>query len=287
MINFFNKQDILKNIKKLDFKAKKSFGQNFLIDNNICNKIISSVSEKFNDTVIEIGPGFGTLTSMLARNFKQVLSIELDKKLFDFVSQKMSNIKNIKFINQDALKINIEDLIYSNLNNFQNIILCANLPYSITTPILTKFLKSNLINYITVMIQKEAAERIIANPGTRECGAISYFVKYYSNPKLNFFVSRNCFFPVPKVDSAVVSFEKINKNNKNKQNLEREKMLFKIIKAAFEKRRKNILNSLSSGLNLKKNFISEILTKCNLDKNLRAENLSLENFINILSFLNN
>ena len=276
-MNSFNK---LKNIKNLDFKAKKSFGQNFLIDNNICSKIASSIPEKFNDTVIEIGPGFGTLTYILAKKFKQVLSIELDNKLYSFVSKKMSDLKNIKFINQDALKVNINDIIFSNFQNFSSVVLCANLPYCITTPVLTKFLKSDLIDYITVMVQKEAAERITAPLGDRSCGAISYFARYYSNPKINFHVSKNCFFPAPKVDSTVISFEKTKKPN-----CKNEELLFKIIKLAFEKRRKNILNSIFLNFNFKKEFIFEILKKCNLDKNMRAENLKLEDFINISNLI--
>ena len=280
-MNPFNKFNIIKNIKNLDFRAKKSFGQNFLIDNNVCNKITSSIPEKFNDTVIEIGPGFGTLTYILAKKFKQVLSIELDNKLYGFISKDMSDFKNIKFINQDALKIDINNIIFSNFKKITSVVLCANLPYCITTPILTKFLKSDLIDYITVMVQKEAAERIAAPLGTRNCGAISYFARYYSNPKINFHVSKNCFFPVPKVDSTVISFEKIkNPNCKN------EELLFKIIKLAFEKRRKNILNSIFASFNFKKEFISEILKKCNLDKNMRAENLKLEDFVNISNLIN-
>ena len=280
MINLFDKFEIINNIKKLDFRAKKSFGQNFLIDNNICSKIASSVPEKFNDTVIEIGPGFGTLTYILAKKFKQVLSIELDSKLYSFVSKKMSDFKNIKFINKDALKVNIHDIIFSNFQNFSNAVLCANLPYCITTPVLTKFLKSDLIDYITVMVQKEAAERIAAPLGTRNCGAISYFARYYSNPKINFYISKNCFFPAPKVDSAVISFEKIEKPN-----CKNEKLLFKIIKLAFAKRRKNILNSIFLNFNFKKEFIYEILKKCNLDENMRAENLKLEDFVNISNLI--
>ena len=279
-MNPFNKFNIIKNIKNLDFRAKKSFGQNFLIDNNVCNKITSSIPEKFNDTVIEIGPGFGTLTYILAKKFKQVLSIELDNKLYGFISKDMSDFKNIKFINQDALKIDINNIIFSNFKKITSVVLCANLPYCITTPILTKFLKSDLIDYITVMVQKEAAERIVAPLGTKNCGAISYFARYYSNPKINFHVSKNCFFPVPKVDSTVISLEKIkNPNYKN------EELLFKIIKLAFEKRRKNILNSIFASFNFKKEFISEILKKCNLDKNMRAENLKLEDFINISNLI--
>ena len=272
-MNSFNKLNIIKNIKNLDFKAKKSFGQNFLIDNNICSKIASSIPEKFNDT-------FGTLTYILAKKFKQVLSIELDNKLYSFVSKKMSDLKNIKFINQDALKVNINDIIFSNFQNFSSVVLCANLPYCITTPVLTKFLKSDLIDYITVMVQKEAAERITAPLGDRSCGAISYFARYYSNPKINFHVSKNCFFPAPKVDSTVISFEKTKKPN-----CKNEELLFKIIKLAFEKRRKNILNSIFLNFNFKKEFIFEILKKCNLDKNMRAENLKLEDFINISNLI--
>ena len=280
MVNLFDKFEIINNIKKLDFRAKKSFGQNFLIDNNICSKIASSIPEKFNDTVIEIGSGFGNLTYILAKKFKQVLSIELDNKLYSFISTEMSDFKNIKFINQDALKININNIIFSNFQNFSNVILCANLPYCITTPVLTKFLKSDLIDYITVMVQKEAAERIVAPLGTRNCGAISYFARYYSNPKINFHVSKNCFFPAPKVDSAVISFDKIKKPN-----CKNEELLFKIIKLAFEKRRKNILNSIFPNFNFKKEFIYEILKKCNLDTNMRAENLKLEDFINISNLI--
>ncbi len=280
-MNLFNKISVLKNINKLNFKVKKSFGQNFLVDHNICKKIVSSIPEKFNDIVIEIGPGFGNLTYILAKKFKKVLSIELDKKLYSFVSKEMSDFQNIKFINQDALKLNINEIILPNFNSSSNTVLCANLPYCITTPVLTKFLKSDLINYITVMVQKEAAERIIAPLGTRNCGAISYFARYYSNPKFNFYVSKNCFFPIPKVDSAVISFEKIKT-----QDCENEEILFKIIKVAFEKRRKNILNSISSGLKLEKKFISKILKKFNLDKNMRAENLKLEDFINISKLIN-
>lgn len=280
MVNLFDKFEIINNIKKLDFRAKKSFGQNFLIDNNICSKIASSIPEKFNDTVIEIGSGFGNLTYILAKKFKQVLSIELDNKLYSFISTEMSDFKNIKFINQDVLKININNIIFSNFQNFSNVILCANLPYCITTPVLTKFLKSDLIDYITVMVQKEAAERIVAPLGTRNCGAISYFARYYSNPKINFHVSKNCFFPAPKVDSAVISFDKIKKPN-----CKNEELLFKIIKLAFEKRRKNILNSIFPNFNFKKEFIYEILKKCNLDTNMRAENLKLEDFINISNLI--
>ena len=280
MVNLFDKFEIINNIKKLDFRAKKSFGQNFLIDNNICSKIASSIPEKFNDAVIEIGSGFGNLTYILAKKFKQVLSIELDNKLYSFISTEMSDFKNIKFINQDALKININNIIFSNFQNFSNVILCANLPYCITTPVLTKFLKSDLIDYITVMVQKEAAERIVAPLGTRNCGAISYFARYYSNPKINFHVSKNCFFPAPKVDSAVISFDKIKKPN-----CKNEELLFKIIKLAFEKRRKNILNSIFPNFNFKKEFIYEILKKCNLDTNMRAENLELEDFINISNLI--
>ena len=280
-MNPFNKLNIINNIKKLDFRTKKSFGQNFLVDNNICSKIASSIPEKFNDIVIEIGPGFGTLTYILAKKFKQVLSIELDNKLYNFISKEMSDFKNIKFINQDVLKIDINNIIFSNFKNPTSVVLCANLPYCITTPVLTKFLKSNLIDYITVMVQKEAAERIAAPLGTRNCGAISYFARYYSNPKINFYVSKNCFFPAPKVNSAVISFDKIKKPN-----CKNEELLFKIIKLAFGKRRKNILNSIFSNFNFKKEFIYEILKKCNLDKNMRAENLKLEDFVNISNLIN-
>ena len=276
MINFFNKKEIRELVKELNFRAKKSFGQNFLVDKNICQMIVSEASRDFSDGVLEVGSGLGTLSFFLSRKFKKVVSIEIDKYLFEFTSKNFDSIENIEFINDDVLDVDVQKLIKEKFQNCKNVIVCSNLPYCITTPVLTKFLESRVFSKITVMIQKEAADRILAPPGTRSCGAISSFVRYYSNPRFNFKVSNKCFFPSPKVESSVISFDIVNKYN-----ISDEQKLFKIIKSAFHERRKNILNSISSGMKISKEKVSEILQNCNINNNLRAENLTLENFIEI------
>lgn len=276
MVNFFNKKEIRELVKELNFRAKKSFGQNFLVDKNICQMIISEASRDFSDGVLEVGSGLGTLSFFLSRKFKKVVSIEIDKYLFEFTSKNFDSIENIEFINDDVLDVDVQKLIKEKFQNCKNVIVCSNLPYCITTPVLTKFFESRLFSKITVMIQKEAADRILAPPGTRSCGAISSFVRYYSNPTFNFKVSNKCFFPSPKVESSVISFDILNKYN-----ISDEQKLFKIIKSAFHERRKNILNSVSSGMKISKEKMLEILQNCNINKNLRAENLTLENFIEI------
>ena len=276
MINFFNKKEIRELVKELNFRAKKSFGQNFLVDRNICQMIVSEASQIFSDGVLEVGSGLGTLSFFLSQKFKKVVSIEIDKYLFEFTSKNFDSIENIELINDDVLDVDVQKLIKEKFQNCKNVIVCSNLPYCITTPVLTKFLESRVFSKITVMIQKEAADRILAPPGTRSCGAISSFVRYYSNPRFNFKVSNKCFFPSPKVESSVISFDIVNKYN-----ISDEQKLFKIIKSAFHKRRKNILNSISSGMKISKEKVSEILQNCNINNNLRAENLTLENFIEI------
>lgn len=275
MFDFYNRNAIREKTRDLGFTAKKSFGQNFLTDQNICNKIVETASEQFSDGVVEVGPGLGTMTYALSKKFKKVVSIELDNKLFNFLKISFENISNVILVNADALKVNLDD-IFENFINCKNIVMCSNLPYCITTPVIMKFLEYNKFSQITVMVQKEAGERILSLPGTRNCGSISSAVRFYSDPEFNFNVSKNCFFPSPKVESSVISFKITNSYN----NVDKKK-LFGVLKSAFRERRKNILNSISSGMHVEKSKISEILTVCNLDKNLRAENLSLKDFINI------
>lgn len=282
MFNFYSKSNIREKIKELKFVAKKSFGQNFLVDQNVCEKIVDTASERFNDGVIEIGPGLGVLTNSLSKKFNKVVSIEIDYKLFCFLSNIFKDNEKIKLIHADALEVNLEKLILENFQSSENIVMCSNLPYCITTPILMKFLKCERIKQITVMIQKEAAERILSLPGTKNCGAISSVVRFYSYPRFNFNVSKNCFIPSPKIESSVISFD-IVKNYK----VSSEKMFFKIIKSAFCKRRKNILNSLSSGLKIEKAKIIKAINLCELNKNLRAENLMIEDYIKLSELISN
>ncbi len=279
MFNFYNKNEVRKKIRDLGFIAKKSFGQNFLVDRNVCEKIVEISSEKFSDGVVEVGPGLGTMTYALSKKFKRVVSIELDHKLFGFLESSFKKILNVKLINADALEINLDD-IFENFEDCKNVVMCSNLPYCITTPVIMKFLEYNRFSQITVMVQKEAGDRILSLPGSRNCGSISSAVRFYSTPKFNFNVSKNCFFPSPNVESSVISFMITNKYiNVNK------KKLFRILKSAFRERRKNILNSISSGMHMEKSKVSDILISCDLDRNLRAENLSLEDFINISNLI--
>ena len=280
MNEFYERNIIIKQIKELGFTVKKSLGQNFLMSEDVCDKIVDTASRNGNDAVVEVGPGLGILTDKLCKKFKKVLSIELDKKLFQFLCDSFSESKNISLINGDALGLDINKLLDNHFPGCKNIVFCSNLPYYITSPLIMKFLESERFSFITVMVQKEAAERILASPGTRQCGAISTAVRYYSEPEFNFHVSKENFFPVPKVDSSVISFKSI----KHSDILDK-KIFFNVLKSSFKERRKNILNSISSGICVNKSHLNDILTKCRLDKNLRAENLKFDDFVKISNLI--
>ncbi|GMB10449.1 MAG: 16S rRNA (adenine(1518)-N(6)/adenine(1519)-N(6)) -dimethyltransferase RsmA [Candidatus Improbicoccus devescovinae] len=272
-----------------NIRASKKLGQNFLIDFNISKKIIKTIKSNIqtSDTVIiEIGPGLGALTYILADEFNQIFAVEYDKKLVQILQENIIiNKKNVNIINYDALKFDYKQLInIYNLHN-KNIIICANLPYYITTPLISRFLEESIsddgkLNWtsLTVMVQKETSDRLISAPGTKNCGAISVLVRFFSEPEKIFNISKNCFFPIPKVDSSLISF-KINNNNIKK--VKNKKNLFKITKILFSERRKMILKNLIKNFDLKPQEIINILDKLNLSSNLRPENLSLENLINL------
>ena len=269
----------ISNIKEIlsrhGFNFSKSMGQNFLINPNICPKMARSCGVTENDAVLEIGPGIGVLTFELASLANKVVSVELDKRLIPVLDETLHKFKNVKIINSDILKTDIKGLIDKEFPN-QRVFVCANLPYYITSPVIMKLLEEKLpIESITVMVQKEAAERICAEPGSRNSGAISLAVRYYSDPKILFNVSRGSFLPAPNVDSAVI---KLNLLKNPHVSVKNEKLLFDIIKASFSKRRKTILNSLSAGLSLPKKVISGVLDASNITNNLRAEQLTLEDF---------
>lgn len=271
----------IKNIRNIlsshGFKFSKSLGQNFIINPDVCPAMAEACSEYPDSGIIEIGPGIGVLTVELAKKFKKVISVEIDKRLIPILKDTTSEFDNIKIINSDILKLNLKELISSEFENFDRINVCANLPYYITSDIIMYILENEEVNIdsLTLMLQKEAAERICASPGTRNAGAISLAVRYYGTPEILFDVGRENFMPSPNVDSVVI---RIDMTKSMKRFVKNKRIFFKLVKAAFSQRRKNILNSLSSQMGLPKEKISEILKLSNVDSSLRAEQLSFEDF---------
>ena len=262
-------------LKKYNFPIQKRYGQNFLIDDNILKGIVEAAGVNENDTVLEIGPGLGALTGYLCRAAKKVIAVEIDKMLVPILNETLADYENFTLINDDILKVDIEELV----RNIK-IKVVANLPYYITTPIIMELLeKQSCIESITVMVQKEVALRMAEGPGSKDYGALSLAVQYYSKPSLSMMVSKNCFLPKPDVDSAVVHLDVYEKNERPVKVKDAEKM-FAIIKAGFGQRRKTLLNSLSNdaSLGLSKDMIRDALLKMGLPETVRAEALSLEQF---------
>lgn len=268
-------------MKKYHIKANKSLGQNFLIDENVINEIVGCSEIQKKDCVIEIGPGLGTLTKELLEKAGEVVCVELDKKMINVLNDRFLLYKNFEVINDDILKINLKKLILEKKEKgFKKIKIVANLPYYITTPIIMKLLEEKLdLESITVMIQKEVAERLIAIPGDKETGAITYSVYYYAKGEKILEVPKDAFIPEPEVTSEVI---KLNIRKKFPVNVERPDVMFKIIKSAFMQRRKTLLNALvNTKVFLNKEEGIKILNKLNIDENIRAEKLTLEDYANI------
>ena len=269
-------------MKKYGIRANKSLGQNFLISNEVVEKIINASDIKENDMVIEIGPGLGTLTKFLLQKAKKVLCVELDKKMIKILNDRFSNCNNFELINEDTLKVNLKKIIEDNKKTEQiaNVKIVANLPYYITTPIIMKLLEEKLdIESITVMIQKEVADRLIEIPGGKNTGAITYTVYYYCESEKIIEVPNNSFIPEPDVTSEVI---KMNLRKEPAVKIQEPKIMFMIIKSAFMQRRKTLLNALTNTkVFINKNEGLNILKKLNLNENIRAEELSIQDFANI------
>lgn len=264
-------------LEKHGFKFSKSLGQNFLIDGNIVRKIVENGNITSEDYVIEIGPGMGTLTEELALKAKKVLAIEIDNTLIPILEETIGKYNNVEIIHGDILKIDLQKIIEERLDG-GSVKVVANLPYYVTTPIIAKLIEDNLnLESIIVMVQKEVAERMAAGSGGKEYGSLSVFVNFYSKPEIVLKVPKTVFMPQPKIDSAVIKLT----INKELPEVDKEKF-FKIVKAAFSKRRKTILNSLSTyGFNIEKGTIKEVLESLDISLDSRAENLSVEDFIKI------
>ena len=288
MTKIANPANTIDIIKKYDFNFQKKFGQNFLIDTHVLDKICAESGLKENDLAIEIGPGIGALTQYLANAAKAVVAVEIDKNLLPILDETLADYKNTSIINADFLKIDLENLIdecRQKYGEFENIRIVANLPYYITTPIIMNVLESHThIDSITVMIQKEVADRMQASPGTKDYGALSLAVQYYSNPYVVAFVPPNCFIPRPKVGSSVIRLD-IYKDKPIKT--VDEKLMFQIIRAGFNQRRKTLVNSLANfeGLKLSKERIIQALSLLGKSEKIRGEALSLEEFAQLAEYL--
>nr|WP_300091950.1 16S rRNA (adenine(1518)-N(6)/adenine(1519)-N(6))-dimethyltransferase RsmA [Sedimentibacter sp.] len=261
-------------LDKYGFKFSKSLGQNFLIDGNIINKIAETAELDENSGVIEIGPGFGTLTQVLCSKAKKVVAIEVDKSL-ENVHKETLDYDNIKIIYEDFMKVDVVKLIDEEFQGM-DVKIVANLPYYITTPIIMKILEERYkISKIVVMVQKEVAERLNSTAGSKEYGAITLAVNYRADTRIAMIVPNTVFMPRPKVDSAVISFDILDKPRI--QVLD-ENMLFAVIKASFGQRRKTLLNGLSNNLKLPKEHVKTVLERAGIDPGVRGETLTLEQF---------
>lgn len=283
-----NTLNITKKImNKYNIKANKRFGQNFLIDDNILENIIFSSNISKEDLVIEIGPGLGNLSEYILNNSKFAVLIEIDKNMQEILKDRLKNYDNYLLINDDILKINIDELIddieLKNNTKYKNVKVVANLPYYITTPIIFKLLQdSKKIDDITVMVQKEVAERMVAKPKTKAYGILTIMVEYLSDASIEIIVPNTSFIPAPDVTSAVI---KLVKNKKYIVN--NEELFFKLIHSAFAQRRKKLSNSLESThfMDMNKSEIEKLLVKNNISPNTRAEELNINDYINIINNL--
>ena len=277
-------------MKKYKIKANKNLGQNFLVDDSALQDIANGAEIEANDLVIEIGPGLGSLTKLLLEKARKVICIELDKKMIKILQERFIAYKNIEIINEDVLKLDLKQLIKAEKEKDQkikNVKVVANLPYYITTPIIMKLVETDLgIDSITVMIQKEVAERLIAIPGTKETGAITYTIYYYCESKKIREVENTCFIPAPEVTSEVINL-KLRKEPAVV--VEDKKVMFNIIKSSYMQRRKTLVNSLTNvGVFKNKEQGVETLKKLGLREDVRAENLSIEDFARLTNlFINN
>ncbi len=260
------------------FSFSKALGQNFIVNPSVCPKMAEMCGADKECGVLEVGPGIGVLTNELCKVAKKVVAVELDKRLPDILAKTLSDHDNVKIVSGDIMEIDLHKLIKEEFGGM-DVVVCANLPYYITSPVIMKLLEERLpIKALTVMVQKEAADRLCAQMGTRAAGAVTAAVRYYSEPQLLFKVSAGSFMPAPKVDSAVI---RLDIHNNTKLNVKDEKLYFRVVRGAFSQRRKTVSNSLSSVLSIEKSKVMEALEKAQVSPMARAEQLTLEDFASI------
>lgn len=279
-----NPKGTIEILKKYNFNFQKRFGQNFLIDSNILAKIVEFVEVTKEDFVLEIGPGIGTMTQYLAESAREVVAVEIDKSLIPILGDTLSSYDNVTVINEDILKVDIERLVQEK-NQGKPIKVVANLPYYITTPIIMGLFESHVpLKSITIMVQKEVADRMQVGPGTKDYGALSLAVQYYARPEVIAYVSPACFIPKPNVGSAVI---RLDRYEKPPVETEDEAFLFAVIKAAFNQRRKTLANGLANAreLGITRQQAEEALLQMELSPSIRGEALTLREFADLSNIL--
>lgn len=270
-------------VNKHNFKFSKSLGQNFLIDDNVIDRILEGARLSETDRIIEVGPGIGTLTREMGKVAENVVAIEIDKTLIPILKETLADLDNVEVVNEDILKVDVQGLINEKLNGGP-VKLVANLPYYITTPIVMKFLEEDIpVTDIVVMVQKEVADRMNAKPNTKDYGALSVAVQYYCDTEIVAKAPRHMFVPQPNVDSIVIG---LHVRDEKKYVVDNEDIFFKTVKASFGQRRKTLLNSLGGLGFLSKDQIREALQAANIDEKRRGETLSIDEFANLSNEIN-
>ncbi len=284
MAQLGNPKNTIEVLNKYKFVFQKKFGQNFLIDTHVLDKIVQAAEITKDDFVLEIGPGIGTLTQYLCENAREVVAVEIDRMLIPILEDTLSEYDNVSIINSDILKLDINALVQER-NQGRPIKVVANLPYYITTPIIMDLFERQLplIN-ITVMVQREVADRMQASPGTKDYGALSLAVQYYAKPYIAANVPPNCFMPRPNVGSAVI---KLTTHEKPVIDVKDERLMFRLIRASFNQRRKTLVNGLNNSpeLSFSKEEIQQALEQIGMIENIRGEALSLEEFARLTNAL--
>lgn len=265
------------------FKFSKALGQNFLIDGDVCPAMASMSGCDDETLAIEIGPGIGVLTKELCKKAAKVIAVELDKRLIPVLAETLGEFDNLTVINDDVMKLDLKKLIEENKGDLKKVRICANLPYYITSPIIMMLLESKLpIDSITVMVQKEAAQRLGAEIGSRDGGAVSVAVNYFAQSEVIFDVDRTSFMPSPNVDSSVIHF---TLRSEPPVKVDDEKKFFSVVRAAFAQRRKTALNSICASMGLEKEKVGEIIEKVAGDKNIRAEKLTMQQLADLSNLI--
>ena len=284
MKNLTNINVVKELLKKYGFTFSKGLGQNFLINPSVCPKIAEYGFAESGYGILEIGTGFGTLSCELAKGADKVVAVEIDSRLLPVLGETMADFDNFKVINADIMKTDLDSLIKQEFDGLK-VAVCANLPYYITSPVIMKLLESEIpAEAITVMVQKEAAQRLCARMGTREAGAITAAVNYYGSAELLFNVSRGSFMPAPNVDSAVIQ---IRPDNKYRNKIDDRELYFRVIKGAFAQRRKTLANSLNASIGVKKTVIYDILKEMGLKETIRCEQLNMDQWTEFVNTLKN
>ncbi len=282
MANLGIPQNTIAVLQKYNFVFQKKFGQNFLIDSHVLEKIVDAAQITDEDCVLEIGPGIGTMTQYLAESAREVVAVEIDRALIPILQDTLSAYDNVTVLNEDIMKVDVGRIIRER-NQGRPIKVVANLPYYITTPIVMSLLENHVpVQSITIMVQKEVADRMQVGPGTKDYGALSLAVQYYALPEVVAHVPANCFMPRPNVDSTVIRLTRYQKPPVEAQD---EKHLFALIRASFNQRRKTLANGLANGLGISREQVAAALEEMGLSATVRGEALTLEQFADLSNLL--